>query len=101
MAMAPAKDPDTLDQGKGRVNRGADAPDQTNSSSDAELGLGSVTNVPSLSVPVRLAHIEDGCEDSLEEKRDGLYSTETWLCACIIENERLRRCRLLHHKRGA
>ena len=56
---------------------------------------------PSLSVPVRLAHIEDGCEDSLEEKRDGLYSTETWLCACIIENERLRRCRLLHHKRGA
>ena len=39
--------------------------------------------------------------DSLEEKRDGLYSTETWLCACIIENERLRRCRLLHHKRGA
>ena len=42
-------------------------------------------------MPVRLAHIEDGCEDSLEEKRDGLYSTETWLCACIIENERLRR----------
>jgi hypothetical protein len=42
---------------------------------------------------VRLAHIEDGCGDSLEEKRDGLYSTETWLCACIIENERLRRCR--------
>ena len=41
--MAPAKEPDTLDQGKGRVNRGADAPDQTNSSSDAELGLGSVT----------------------------------------------------------
>ena len=56
---------------------------------------------PSLAVPVRLAQIEDGCEDSLEEKRDGLYSTETWLCACIIENERLRRCRLLHHKRGA
>ena len=41
-------------------------------------------------MPVRQAHIEDGCEDSLEEKRDGLYSTETWLCACIIENERLR-----------
>lgn len=40
--MAPARDSDTLDQGKGRVNRGADAPDQTNSSSDAELGLGSV-----------------------------------------------------------
>ena len=57
--------------------------------------------VPELIVPVRLAQIEDGCEDSLEEKRDGLYSTETWLCACIIENERLRRCRLLHHKRGA
>ena len=54
-----------------------------------------------LSVLVRLAHIEDGCGDSLEEKRDGLYSTETWLCACIIENERLRRCRLPHHKRGA
>ena len=43
MAMAPAKDSDTLDHGKGRVNRGADAPDQTNSSSGAELGLGSVT----------------------------------------------------------
>ena len=56
---------------------------------------------PSLSVPVRLAHIEDGCGDSLEQKRDGLYSTETWLCACIIENERLRRCRLPHQKRGA
>ena len=45
MAMAPAKDPDTLDQGKGRVNRGADAPDQTNSQPDAELGLGSVTPI--------------------------------------------------------
>jgi len=41
--------------------------------------------------------------DSLEEKKrrtqGGLYSTETWLCACIIENERLRRCRL-PQKRG-
>ena len=35
----------------------------------------------------KAAHIEGGCEDSLEEKRDGLYSTETWLCACIIEND--------------
>ena len=49
--MAPAKDPDTLDQGKGRVNRGADAPDQTNSSTDAELGLGSVSRVRPAALP--------------------------------------------------
>ena len=49
--MAPARDSDTLDQGKGRVNRGADAPDQTNSSSDAELGLGSVNRKPLLDPP--------------------------------------------------
>ena len=51
MAMAPAKDPDTLDQGKGRVNRGADTPDQTNSQPDAELGLGSVNRKPLLDPP--------------------------------------------------
>ena len=56
--MAPARDSDTLDQGKGRVNRGADAPDQTNSSSDAELGLGSVSALLYFSISIYNVHLE-------------------------------------------
>ena len=47
------------------------------SAKKTKLRVPRLSKFPSLSVPVRLAHFEDGCGDSLEEKRDGLYSTET------------------------
>ena len=46
------------------------------------------------SVLVRQAHIEDICGEYPVEKRYALCSTKTRLCACIVENEGLKRCRL-------